>query len=240
MTKPDVPKEVIDRIEVIVRDYSKDLDAFDNIATAVRSLLSGKALRPLIHSIKVRVKEPSHLREKLIRKYIEVVNRGDNFDIDGSNLYERITDLVGARIIHLHTRQFYAIHNTLVKLLDEELYEIVEGPTAKYWDNEYKAYFESIGISVDPNPRLYTSVHYTVKPTRKTSRRVEIQVRTLAEELWGEVDHVLNYPNRTDSVAVSEQLLVLARVTSSCTRLVDSVFKCANTGSGEQIEKDGI
>jgi len=44
------------------------------------------------------------------------------------------------------------------------------------------------------------------------------------EEVWGEVDHVLNYPRKTKSVACAEQLKVLARVTSSATRLVDSIF----------------
>ena len=52
----------------------------------------------------------------------------------------------------------------------------------------------------------------------------EIQVRTLMEEVWGEVDHTINYPNPIDSLACSEQLKVLARVTSSASRLVDSIF----------------
>jgi len=222
-----VPPEVRDRIDAMVENYSKDLETFEHMADGMRSLFNSRKLRPLIHSVKVRVKEPSHLHEKLTRKYIDAIDEGREFDITLTNLYERVTDLVGARILHLHTRQFADINRILNELLGEELYEIVEGPTARYWDNEYKAYFESIGISVEANPRLYTSVHYTVKPTKKTPRRGEIQVRTLAEELWGEVDHALNYPNRADNVSVREQLLVLARVTSSCTRLVDSVFKCA-------------
>ena len=49
-------------------------------------------------------------------------------------------------------------------------------------------------------------------------------VRTLAEELWGEVSHTVNYPHKTHSIACNEQLAALARVASGCTRLVDSIF----------------
>jgi putative GTP pyrophosphokinase len=49
-------------------------------------------------------------------------------------------------------------------------------------------------------------------------------VRTLAEELWGEVDHTVNYPEPSEVLACREQIKLLARLTSTCTRLVDSIF----------------
>ena len=70
---------------------------------------------------------------------------------------------------------------------------------------------------------MYTSVHYVVEPVFDQIA-CEIQVRTLAEELWGEVSHTVNYPEETDSIACKEQLAALARVASGCTRLVDSIF----------------
>jgi len=53
----------------------------------------------------------------------------------------------------------------------------------------------------------------------------EIQVRTLAEELWGEVAHTIDYPHPSEILACREQIKVLARVTSTCTRLVDAIFR---------------
>jgi len=47
----------------------------------------------------------------------------------------------------------------------------------------------------------------------------ELQVRTLAEELWGEVDHKLNYPHKAETVACIQQLRALARSTSAAGRL---------------------
>jgi ppGpp synthetase/RelA/SpoT-type nucleotidyltranferase len=55
--------------------------------------------------------------------------------------------------------------------------------------------------------------------------KCELQVRTLAEEVWGEVSHTIDYPDPTESVACKEQLKVLARLSSSCIRLVDSIFE---------------
>ena len=71
---------------------------------------------------------------------------------------------------------------------------------------------------------MYTSVHYILDPQRKTPVRVELQVRTLMEEVWGEVSHSMNYPHPTKNPIVEEQLKVLARFTSGCTRLVDTIF----------------
>jgi putative GTP pyrophosphokinase len=44
------------------------------------------------------------------------------------------------------------------------------------------------------------------------------------EEVWGEVDHLINYPIPSTRLSSREQLKVLARVTSGATRLVDSIF----------------
>src|SRR4029077_5093148 len=85
-------------------------------------------------------------------------------------------------------------------------------------------YFEKIGIETVSRDSMYTSVHYVIEPSQKTKVRCELQVRTLMEEVWGEVSHKVNYPSPTDSVACREQLKVLARIASGGTRLVDSIF----------------
>jgi hypothetical protein len=45
------------------------------------------------------------------------------------------------------------------------------------------------------------------------------------EEVWGEVDHLLNYPKKTTILACKEQIAALARATSTCSRLVDSILR---------------
>ena len=140
------------------------------------------------------------------------------------NLFEKVNDLAGLRLIHLHTEQFPAIGAAIAAVLDECQYNILEGPTAKVWDEDYEKYFAGLRIATEKNDRMYTSVHYVVQPNRKTRYTAEIQVRTLAEELWGEVDHAINYPHTSPDQGCRDQIKILARITLGCTRLVDSIF----------------
>ena len=59
----------------------------------------------------------------------------------------------------------------------------------------------------------------------KSDVTCEIQVRTLFEEIWGEIDHTINYPHATNSIACKEQIRVLAKLVSTGTRLADSIFR---------------
>ena len=222
------PVAVLRRIDKMVGIFVEDRDEFVRIGNALVALLAHRRLQPYTHSVRFRIKDPEHLRDKLLRKYRDAIDKKLPFTITPDNLYEQVNDLVGVRLLHLHTTQFECINSVLISLLNEELYEIVEGPKAHSWDDEYREYYRSINVEAAGNIRMYTSVHYVVRPgSRKIMRTAEIQVRTLAEELWGEVDHSFNYPHASNTVAVREQIRVLARMTSSCTRLVDSIFKCS-------------
>jgi len=127
--------------------------------------------------------------------------------------------------LHLHTRQFAEINSALLAALSEQQLPVIEGPTARTWDDETRNYFAGIDVATEESPSLYTSVHYVVESNSRTKYTCEIQVRTLAEELWGEVSHIFDYPKPTRSVACGEQVKVLARLTSGCSRLVDSIFR---------------
>jgi ppGpp synthetase/RelA/SpoT-type nucleotidyltranferase len=214
------------QLDELVRHYEKNKDHFDLIVKQLLTLFSSdKELFSLVHSMKYRVKQPSRLRDKLRDKMLEANRTGERFDIHRGNLFQRINDLAGLRILHLYTRQYQKINQRLVALLEEEQYRITEGPIAKTWDDESRRFFAELGIQTEDSPSLYTSVHYVIEPNSRTRYTCEIQVRTLAEEVWGEVSHTLNYPTPIKSVACLEQINVLARVTSSCTRLVDSIFR---------------
>jgi ppGpp synthetase/RelA/SpoT-type nucleotidyltranferase len=73
-----------------------------------------------------------------------------------------------------------------------------------------------------------------IKPNNKNSICCEIQVRTLFEEIWGEIDHTINYPHSTDSLACKEQLRVLQKLVSTGTRLADSIFRTFKEHNGNK------
>lgn len=188
------------------------------------ALSSSARLSAVVHSLRSRLKDRSHLLDKLTRKYLKCKSDRQPFDIDKDNLLLKINDLVGVRILHLYTRQIREIDAALREVFQEGQYDLLEGPFARSWDDESRQFFRDCQIQTQDSPSMYTSVHYVIGSASRTKVTAEIQVRTLAEEVWGEVDHSINYPHKTDSVACAEQLKVLARVTSSTSRLVDSIF----------------
>ena len=185
-----------------------------------------KILVPNVHSIKWRLKGVESLREKLKRKMCEANDKGAKFSITPKNFFVKVNDLVGIRMLHLYTRQMEEIHRDVKVLLSHARFNIKEGPFARTWDDETREFFDNLGTGVEKSgPSMYTSVHYIIDSNSQTRYTAEIQVGTLAEELWGEVTHKIDYPVPCPDIACKEQIRVLARVTSSCTRLVDSIFR---------------
>lgn len=177
---------------------------------------------PVIHTIKSRLKDKDHLRDKISRK-------DNNTDpITAENLFERVTDLAGIRILHLYQDQFESIHNFIKNKIDEGEWFYKEPPVAYTWDPECTDYFTELGLEPKVKDSYYTSIHYVIKPKEKSSICCEIQVRTLFEEIWGEIDHTINYPHKTENKSCKEQLRVLSKLVSTGTRLADSIFRTHN------------
>lgn len=227
MAKPQIQLTTADHklAATLAADYASNYALFQGMLTQLNTAIQeSPALMKHIHSTKFRIKDKKHLEDKLLRKMIIAKEQKKNFSITKNNLFSKIDDLVGYRILHLHTQQIDDINHELRKVLDQRFFTIVEGPLARTWDDENRNYFKNIGIKTQKSPTMYTSVHYIIKMNNRLKGRCEIQVRTLAEELWGEVDHAMNYPHPSKSRACQEQIKVLARITSSCSRLVDSIF----------------
>lgn len=221
-----VDKDVVRRIDGLIKHFLSNEKLLDTLRQQLlNAIIGADYFGSNIHSVKSRLKSADHLKGKLIRKALEHKQAGTQFPYSTNNLLYKVNDLVGLRILHLHTQQIQPINEGLLRLFSEFKYKCIEGPTARTWDDESREYFKSLGIRTIKSPSLYTSVHYVVDSGFNSRCTAEIQVRTLAEELWGEVDHSINYPKKSKSLACREQIKALARATSSCSRLVDSIFR---------------
>ncbi|MEX2141964.1 MAG: RelA/SpoT domain-containing protein [Pirellulales bacterium] len=208
------------RIDAAVSHYVENRELFESFAQALMAYFQNNArLSSFIHFIRYRIKDPDHLREKLVRK----AELGDV--IDHNSLFDKITDLAGVRIVHLHTDQIREMHGAIQQILSEQQLRLVEEPTANCWDIEYERLFNEFGIATRSRDSMYTTVHYVIQANQRTRVTCEVQLRTLMDEVWAEVSHRVNYPNQSPSRTCQDQLKVLARLTSGCTRLVDSIFR---------------
>ena len=199
-----------------------ELKAF--LQTVLFFFENNPALKGIVHSVKSRMKDPEHLKDKIQRKL-----KSEKI-IDENNLFTVVNDLIGVRVLYLYQDQFQLIHNELLKKVDETKdWMFVEAPKAYTWDPETREYFEKLNIHTEVRDTYYTSVHYVIKPNNELSNiTCEIHVRTLFEEIWGEIDHTINYPHPTEIIACKEQLRVLAKLVSTGTRLADSIFRTYN------------
>ena len=220
LTKTDIAdiKRAVDR-------YMNNIEMFKKVAETIHGYFaSAEQLRPQVHSFKYRIKKPSHVMDKLFRKAKEARDKGKEPSITSENIFAKLGDLAGVRILYLRPKQIDTILPITLQILKDYSCVIVRKPFAYTWDDEMRDRFKSKGIATKLSPEFYTSVHLVTKFNRAHFCRCEVQLRTLMEEVWGEVSHTINYPHKTGSVACQEQLKVLARVASGSTRLVDSIF----------------
>lgn len=220
-------------VEKCVAHFESNRGLYEAFAgSLLAQIQSNASLMCHIHSVKSRIKDPDHLRDKLERKILEAKNGESEFDVSTDTLFSVVNDLAGVRLLHLHTTQLKAIHAELTAMFHEQKYRLVEEPTANCWDREFEQLFQSYGIATKSRDSMYTTIHYVLEANQRSRLTCEIQVRTLFDEVWGEVSHMVNYPHETQNAVCKDQLKVLARLTSGGVRLVDSIF---NTIAEEQV-----
>lgn len=210
----------------IVAKYRANRQLFDLFMNGVEgAFLSAPELNTgvpaIIHSIRKRLKDEEHLLAKVRRKATE------NRVIDADNLFAEVRDLAGLRLLHLHQEQFGEIHKFVMKQVKNKVWRLAEKPIAYTWDPESVVFFKKFKLRTEVKASYYTSVHYLILPANDETGTAccEVQVRTLFEEAWGEIDHSINYPERTEKLANLEQLRVLSKLVSTGSRLADSIFK---------------
>ena len=168
-----------------------------------------------VHSVRWRVKDPEHLMEKIIRKtQKDSATYNQDYDIiTKDNYHEIITDLVGVRALHLFKDDCFTIDKQLVKtwnLKGEKVAYVRNG------DESLNDLYEKSGFKVKKHNAGYRSIHYIFE-TQPLNRTVstEVQVRTLFEEAWSEIDHNVRYPNFSDNEHVTYFLKIFNRLAGS-------------------------
>ncbi len=165
-----------------------------------------------VHSVRWRIKDVDHLLEKIIRKCAKGEEK--YIGINASNYFEIVTDLVGVRALHLFKSDCFEIDEYL-----KGTWGFVESPIAYVRNGDpdvLTSQFVDKGFEVKPHPVGYRSIHY-VCSTQPLQRKVfvEIQVRTIFEEGWSEIDHRVRYPNFSDNELVAYFLTIFNRLAGS-------------------------
>ena len=163
-----------------------------------------------VQRVDTRVKRTESVEDKILR-------RPDVFP-DGlqSESFRKMNDTFGARVILYFLSHFPLIDREFRKL--DEYFEIsADDPPKAYLPEELFNRLALAGLNRKDKESGYASVHYIM---RLRDSRVpiedrpwfEVQVRTITEHAWGEVEHVLGYkPEKRTSFAVRRQFQIIGK-----------------------------
>ena len=178
-----------------------------------------------IHSLGRRVKNAEHLIDKIVRKKVENTSKYERCNRD--NYLKFITDIAGVRILLVYKSDWENVHNYIVGTIENDYKKYIKDSLKDFDDDESHTYiaeepkvhirngdnrdiYEKI---LPPNrvidDKIYRSAHYIIK---YHGIYVEIQVRTLFEEGWGEVDHSILYPSHKENEIFQDYTELLNRL----------------------------
>ncbi|MGG7144145.1 RelA/SpoT domain-containing protein [Clostridium nigeriense] len=218
-------------VEVLKDIYNDFVDyevSYENQADFIANILRSQ---PMVHSVKSRIKEPNRLIEKIIRKTEDrKLKYGNNFQFALDNYKNEINDLIGIRVIHIFKDQWQDIHEFITKT-----WKVIE-VTANVREGDNTKKFEELNIEVRSRISGYRSVHYLVELnfTHEYTTIAEIQVRTIFEEGYGEIDHLLRYSHYQIPEILASNLLLFNRIVGSA----DEMASLINDLSKEWFSKE--
>ena len=221
-------------VEILKDIYNDFVDykvSYENQASFIANILRSQ---PMIHSVKSRIKAPDRLIEKIIRKTEDrKLKYGKDFQFTLENYKNEINDLIGIRVIHIFKDQWRDIHEFITKT-----WKVIE-VTANVREGDNTKQFEELDIEVRSRISGYRSVHYLVE-FYPTNEKViaEIQVRTIFEEGYGEIDHRLRYSHVEIPEILKSNLLLFNRIAGSADEMASLINDLSKEWFNEDKDKE--
>lgn len=222
----DIDWNILNEIYI---DFNKYRDNYDTQAGFIANTLR---THKKIHSVKARVKDTERLIEKIIRKTPNRKEKyGSDFKFTVDNYKNEINDLIGVRAIHIFKEDWEDIHTFILKT-----WNVIE-ITANVREGDDTKIFEELNIQIQSRKSGYRSVHYLIEffPTNQQVI-AEIQVRTIFEEGYGEIDHQLRYSHSQIPEVLELNLLLFNRIAGSSDEMA-SLINLLNKNWTEMEEK---
>ncbi|MBP1015882.1 hypothetical protein J8628_03035 [Serratia fonticola] len=215
--KADFPWEELQKIGLA---HYENIPALSETAGLISTILQQGGN---VHSVRWRIKDPEHLMEKIIRKRNGEEIAEKYRTITKDNYTDVITDLIGIRVLHLFKEEWETIHEYL-----DSKWEFKEPPIVYIRDGDSSDINIEGGVE-EIHPAGYRSVHYIIS-TRllKNNIYTEIQVRTIFEEAWSEIDHRVRYPNFKDNEILNYFLLTFNRFAGGADEMGTFVLSLKN------------
>ncbi|MBD1399011.1 RelA/SpoT domain-containing protein [Pontibacter sp. JH31] len=205
----------------IYHDFALRNQELTDIAAQTANTLQHE---PAVHAVRYRVKDPVHLLRKIIRKKNEYPER----TVDERSYLDWINDLVGIRVLYLYKESWREVGHFI-----KATWELKRTPIAYIGAEEAASVadeFTAAGCNIRRHDLGYRAVHFVISTQPNRQRYfAEIQLRTLFEEGWSEIDHNIRYPDHRCGAAIRELLTILNRLTSQSDQLASFTKFVLNT-----------
>jgi len=194
------------RYQEVMLQYRCALKALESRLEILNEEFSLRHDRNPIESIKSRLKSPSSIMNKMQKR---------GLPLDFPTMQANIMDVAGVRVICSFEEDVFFLAKCLK---DQSDIEIVT-------EKDY--------IS-NPKPNGYRSLHLIVRvpvplADRTAHAPVEIQLRTIAMDMWASLEHELHYKSRFQPVEhLSERLKLCANTLSDVDLRMQEIFDYLN------------
>lgn len=157
-------------IEPILRMYNSAMNVSKARLDIIQDEFHFRKLRCPIHHIDTRLKSPKSILGKLNKK---------NMNLSLNDACNNIFDIAGIRVVCPYIKDIYLIRDRILAQDDIEIMKI-------------KDYIEN------PKGNGYRSLHMVIRVpvyfmNKKQMVPVELQIRTLAMDLWASIEHDIKY-----------------------------------------------
>ncbi len=199
--------------EAILISFLNEKEKYKKLAEYIVQLIQDDPSSPKesYHTIIYRIKDELRLIEK-INRLNEALEAGAPSIMEKS-YQARVGDLLGVRIICLRLSDVEKVEAYLKLLSEENILRFVDGPDRK----------RSFILPVNPGDSIpddiglgysgYSSIHYQIELGENSDAspglmglQFELQLRTILEEAWSEIDHKYRYVRSRIGVNLPEHI----------------------------------
>jgi putative GTP pyrophosphokinase len=199
--------------EAILISFLNEKEKYKKLAEYIVQLIQDDPSSPKesLHTIIYRIKDELRLIEKINRLNKEL--EPGVLSITEKNYPARVGDLLGVRIICLRLSDVEKVESYLNLLSEEDILSFVKGPDPKRSFILPVSPDDSIPDDIDLRYSGYSSIHYQIElgensdaPPGLKGLLFELQLRTILEEAWSEIDHKYRYVRSRSGVNLPEHI----------------------------------
>ncbi len=205
-------KEWVDQYKKLMAYYRCAMMEVETKLNVLNEEFSLRHDRNPINDIKSRLKDPLSVKEKMERK---------GFPLTPESIEENLADVAGVRVVCSFPEDVYTLANALLGQDDVTLIEM-------------KDYIKN------PKKNGYRSLHLIIKvpiflAREKRSMKVEIQLRTIAMDVWASLEHQLHYKKDFDfTEEMANELIYCAALSAELDERMDALRMLVSSSEKEE------